>query len=177
MRSPSVQGACRSARGGVLLRVPPSHSCFGSSERSSDPRSAPDRESTLSTVSKRNEVMAGLSARGKSGCGRKWGTAIRFSLVESLCFQCRCGTRIGGCPLFSRPRTCTTGCYGVLRPSGGEKCGLVLLQLQFGDRFAVHFVGPVGEPQRSSGGPGRRQEEIVAHAGSAVRLDGPIENP
>ena len=36
------------------------HSHLGATETSSDFRSAPDRESTLSTASKRNAVMAGL---------------------------------------------------------------------------------------------------------------------
>ena len=43
--------------------------------------------------------------------GRKWGTANRFSLAEPHRFQHECDARIGGCPLFSRCRTCTTGCW------------------------------------------------------------------
>ena len=48
-------------------------------------------------------------ARGRSVCGRKWGTAIRFSLAEPHCFPHESEARIGGCTLFSRSRTCVTG--------------------------------------------------------------------
>ncbi len=73
VRGPSVQGARRLAPhflndAGVLSRVQPSHSYCGSSERSSDPRSTPDRESTLSKASTRNAVMAGLWRASTVGC-------------------------------------------------------------------------------------------------------------
>ncbi len=52
------------------------------------------------TRARRPSTILRLAARGRSVRGRKWGTAIRFSLVEPHCFQHKCDARIGGCPLF-----------------------------------------------------------------------------
>ncbi len=58
-RGPSVRGARHSPGGGGLRGCCLAHSYLGATEISSDFRSASDRETTLSTASKRDTVTAG----------------------------------------------------------------------------------------------------------------------
>src|SRR5262245_14608462 len=52
---------------------------------------------------------------------------------------------------------------------------LMFSQLQFGDRFQVHFVGPVGQTKRARHRPSGGQAKIGAHAGPAVGLDRAVD--
>ena len=51
-----------------------------------------------------------------------------------------------------------------------------LSEFELRDRLAVHFVRAVGEPERARVRPGRGEEEVVADAGRAVRLDGAVDD-
>jgi hypothetical protein len=50
------------------------------------------------------------------------------------------------------------------------------VELELRDRVPVHFVWTIGEANRARVGPGRRQAEVVADPGAAMRLDGAIED-
>ena len=52
----------------------------------------------------------------------------------------------------------------------------VFRQLQFADLVAVDFVWSIDQPQRACVGVIAREPEVVADAGSTVRLDRPVDD-
>ena len=100
MRGPSVQGARRSARGGVL-------------------------EQYVEHGEQAQRSNGGLSARGKSRARAKNGDCHEFAPRHIPRNKVLSLKRIGWLYPIFRGLRFTTGCYGVLRPSGSEKSGLV----------------------------------------------------
>ena len=70
-----------------------------------------------------------------------------------------------------------TPCSGLDPPSPDDVSRRMLGELDPRDRPVVHLVRPVGQAQRPDPRPARRQPEILADAGAAMRLHRVVDDP
>src|SRR5262249_45677254 len=58
-----------------------------------------------------------------------------------------------------------------------DSCSDLTLEFELGDGLAVHFIGPARQAQHAGVGPGGAQTEVTTDTGTAVRLNGPVDDP